>query len=406
MTDLRFGTRGWASDDVGLMGQPVRVLRVIARLNIGGPAIHAAVLTERLDPTRYTSRLVAGKEAPHEGNYLALHGHTLSQLTVLPELGRDIQGRSDLTALRRLVAITREFRPHIVHTHTAKAGTLGRIAALLVRVPVVIHTYHGHVLHGYFSPTKTRLFVAIERFLARYTTCLVTVSERVRQELLGFRIGTPDRLVVVPLGLDLDRFLTCEDRRGQLRAELGVEAATPLIGIIARLVPIKRHEWFLDAAREVLRRHPRCQFLLVGDGESRQELEEIAKRLGLASQVRFLGWRHDLDRIYSDLDLVVLTSANEGSPVSLIEAMAAGRAVISTRVGGVADMVEDRVAGLLVPPGEPPLLAEAIHTLLADAPRRTAMGNAGRRRVYPAFSAQRLVHDIDQLYTRLLVNQL
>src|SRR5581483_2697167 len=308
------------------MDQPIRVLRVIARLNVGGPAIHAVVLTERLDPTRYASRLLAGKEASHEGNYLALHDRTLSQLTVIPELGRDIQGWSDLTALRCLLSVIREFRPHIVHTHTAKAGTLGRLAALLARVPVVIHTYHGHVLHGYFSPTKTRLFVAIERFLARHTTCLVTVSERVRQELLGFRIGTPDRLVVVPLGLDLDRFLTCEKQRGQLRAELGVEAATPLIGIIARLVPIKRHEWFLDAARQVLQRHANCRFLLVGDGERRQELEGIAKRLSLADRVRFLGWRHDLDRIYSDLDLVMLTSANEGSPVSLIEAMAAGRA--------------------------------------------------------------------------------
>jgi len=300
----------------------------------------------------------------------------------------------------------REFRPHIVHTHTAKAGTLGRLAARLVRVPIVIHTYHGHVLHGYFSPAKTRMFVAIERFLARYTTCLVTVSERVRQELLGFRIGTPDRLVVVPLGLDLDRFHSGEECRGQLRAELGVDAATPLIGIVARLVPIKRHEWFLEAARAVLHRHATCQFLLVGDGERRQELEEVAKRLGLANNVRFLGWRHDLDRIYSDLDLVVLTSANEGSPVSLIEAMAAGRAVISTRVGGVADIVEDNVAGLLVPPGEPALLAEAIHTMLTDSPRRVAMGKAGRARVYPAFSAQRLLHDIDQLYTQLLINKL
>lgn len=389
-----------------VMDQRIRVLRVIARLNIGGPAIHATVLTERLDPTRYASRLLAGREAPHEGNYLDLHGRTLAQLTVVPELSRDIQGWSDLSALRRLTQLMREFRPHIVHTHTAKAGTLGRLAARLVSVPVVIHTYHGHVLHGYFSPTKTRLFVVIERFLARYTTCLVTVSERIRQELLGFRIGTPDRLAVVPLGLDLDRFLACEELRGQLRAELGIAATTPLIGIIARLVPIKRHEWFLDAARVVRQRHPTCQFLLVGDGERRQELEEMVKRGSLANYVHFLGWRHDLDRIYGDLDLVVLTSANEGSPVSLIEAMAAGRAVISTRVGGVADIVDENVAGLLVPPGEPALLAEAIETLLTDSSRRAAMGKAGRARVYPAFSAQRLVDDIDQLYTQLLVGKL
>ena len=384
------------------MSNRIRVLRVIARLNIGGPAIHATLLTERLDPARYESRLVSGREAFQEGNYLDLYGRSLSGLTVIPELGREVQGWSDLKAFIQLLRLMREFRPHIVHTHTAKAGTLGRLAARLARVPVVVHTYHGHVFHGYFSPAKTRLFLAIERWLARHTDRLLTVSENVCRELLDLGVGSPERLIVIPLGLDLDRFLRCEEMRGQLRAELKVSPETLLVGVVARLVPIKRHECFLAAAAKVVQRYPGCHFLLIGDGERRQELETLVRQLQLGGRVRFLGWRNDLERIYADLDLVVLTSANEGLPVSLIEGMAAGRPVVATRVGGVPNLVEDGVMGCLVPPGDPEPLAEAMTTLLADPQRCAQMGRAGQARVYPAFSARRLLEDIDRLYTRLL----
>ena len=382
--------------------QRIRVLRVIARLNVGGPAVHATLLTERLDPARYDSLLIAGTEDPREGNYLRLRNRSVPGLTVLPELGREIRGWLDLRALLHLVRLMREYRPHIVHTHTAKAGTLGRVAARLARVPVVVHTYHGHVFHGYFSLTKTRSFLAIERWLAKHTDRLLTVSETVRQNLLSLGIGTPERLIVVPLGLDLDRFLVCESSRGQLRAELGMDPEALLVGIVARLVPIKRHECFLRAAAAVARRYPGCQFLVVGDGERRTELERLVRQLALKGQVHFLGWRQDLERIYADLDLVALTSANEGSPVSLIEAMASGRPVVATRVGGVPDLVEDGVTGLLVPPEDPAALVEAIGALLADPERRRIFGRAGRERVYPAFSAERLLGDVDQLYMELV----
>lgn len=384
------------------MSDRIRVLRVIARLNVGGPALHATLLTEKLDPTRYESRLVAGGEGPREGNYLELYGRSVDRLTILPELGREIQGWSDLRALVQLVRLIREFRPHILHTHTAKAGVLGRIAARLVGVPIVIHTYHGHVFHGYFSPAKTRFFLTVERWLARHTDRLLTVSASLRRELLDLGIGSPERFTVIPLGLELDRFLNCEDVRGQLRAELGVNPETLLVGIVARLVPIKRHTCFLEAAAEVARRYPKCQFLLVGDGEERVELEHLCSRLALNGRVRFLGWRRDLERIYADLDLVVLTSANEGSPVSLIEAMASGKPVVAARVGGVPDLVEDGVTGLLVPPENPAAVAEAMGALLADARRRQTFGQAGRKRVYPAFSAERLLADMDWLYTELM----
>jgi glycosyltransferase involved in cell wall biosynthesis len=375
---------------------------VIARLNIGGPALHATLLTERLAPERYDSLLVTGTEAPDEGNYLALQRKPLARLVVVPTLGREIRGLSELSALRALARVIREFRPHVVHSHTAKAGTLARVAAWLGRVPVIVHTYHGHVFHGYFSPRQTRLFLAIERALARRTDCLLAVSETVRRELLGFGIGSPERMRVMPLGLDLDRFARSDAMRGLVRAELGLAPETPTVGIVARLVPIKAHEVFLEAAARLARRLPRVAFVVVGDGERRAELETAACRLELQGRVHFLGWRQDLDRIYADLDVVALTSRNEGSPVSLIEAMAAGRPVVATRVGGVPDLVEDGLTGTLVGPGDAGALAEAVAALLADPDQARAMGEAGRKRVLPAFGAERLMADVDRLYTELL----
>jgi glycosyltransferase involved in cell wall biosynthesis len=381
----------------------VRVLRIIARLNVGGPALHASLLTERLDPGRYDSLLVAGSQGPWEGNYLALHQRPRERLVHLPALGREISVR-DATALVALLRLIRRERPLIVHTHTAKAGALGRLAAWLARVPVVVHTYHGHVFRGYFSPAKTRFFVALERWLARRTDRLLSVSPQVRRELLDLGIGTPERSAVVPLGLDLDPFLN-GGGPGRLRRELGIEPAAPVVAIVARLVLIKAHEVFLEAASIVSRRRPDARFLVVGDGERRAELEALVDRLALGGAVHFLGWRRDLPAIYGDVDVVALTSRNEGSPVSLIEAMAAGRPVVATRVGGVPDLVEHGVNGYLAEPDQPAALAEALLALLTDPGRREAFGGAGRKRVYPAFAADRLLRDIDELYTALLAEK-
>jgi glycosyltransferase involved in cell wall biosynthesis len=380
----------------------VRILRVITRLNIGGPALHATLLTERLDPHRYDSLLVAGTEDPGEGNYLALRGRNLERLVVVPALGRGIHGRHDVAAFTQLVRLMRRTRPHIVHTHTAKAGTLGRLAAWVAGVPMVVHTYHGHVLRGYFPPAKTRVFAAIERVLARRTDRLLAVSETVRTDLLDMGIGCPQRFVLMPLGLDLEPYIGCVSSRGALRTELGLAGDTPLVGIVARLVHIKAHEVFLEAAARVVRVLPGCGFLIVGDGERRAELHDRVVALGLDRQVRFLGWRRDLERIYADLDLVALTSRNEGLPVSLIEAMAAGCAVVATRVGGVPDLVEDGVTGVLVPSGHPVALAEAMTALLRDPVRRQAFGQAGQKRVAPMFGADRLLRDMARLYSELL----
>ena len=323
----------------------------------------------------------------------------------VPALGREVRGWRDWSAFWSLVRVIRTFRPHVVHTHTAKAGTLGRIAAALCRVPVVVHTYHGHVFEGYFSPFKTRVVVAIERLLAYQASALIAVTDRVRRDVLARGIGWPERVVVVPLGLDLDPLLAAPARRGELRAELGLAPAVPLVGIVARLVPVKAHETFLQAARAIAPVRPDVVFLVVGDGERRAELEEAARTAGLDARIRFLGWRADLDRLYADLDVVVLTSKNEGSPVALIEAMAAGRPVVSTRAGGVEDVVIDGETGVVVPVGDAAAVARAVVDLLEDPARAERLGTAARASVIAQFASGRLVRDIDALYQRLLAGR-
>jgi glycosyltransferase involved in cell wall biosynthesis len=247
--------------------------------------------------------------------------------------------------------------------------------------------------------------VAIEQVLARGTTRLLSVTERVRDDLLARRIGTAERFEVVTLGLDLERFERADRLRGELRGELGVEADAPLVGIVARLVPVKAHELFLAAAVKVAAAIPACRFLVVGDGERRAELEALAQSLGLAGRVIFMGWRADLDRVYADLDVVALTSKNEGSPVALIEGMAAGRPVVSTRVGGVPNVVEDGVTGLLVADGDADGMAAAIRRVLEEPDMARRLGAAARETIVARYAAPRLLRDIDRLYVRLLAER-
>jgi glycosyltransferase involved in cell wall biosynthesis len=384
------------------MSRPVRILRVITRLNIGGPAVHVLHLHDHTAGGRYETRMVAGIEETSEGSYLALHRGMQDGITVLPSLGREIRPWRDVEALVGVVREIRRFRPDIVETHTAKAGVIGRVAAALCRVPVTLHVYHGHVLHGYFPPAPTRAFVEIERRLARHTSCLLAVSDQVRSDLLSLGIGTKQRFEVMPLGLDLERFRSIDTRRGELRAELGLGTA-PLVGIVARLAPVKAHDVFLRAAAALRARRPEVRFVVVGDGELRASLEALAAGLGLQASITFLGWRSDVERVYADLDLLVLSSRNEGSPIALIEAMASGRNVVATAVGGVPDVVRHGETGLLVNPDDHDALARSMEELLlANPERRAAMATAARNDAFERFGLARLLADIDRLYAALL----
>ena len=383
------------------MPEKLRVLRAITRLNIGGPAIHAILLTQGLQNDRFSSVLVTGLEGPREGSMRELAASHGVRPRILRELGREVSPLNDLKATLAMYRLIRAIRPHIVHTHMAKAGMAGRVAARLARVPIVVHTFHGHTFHSYWGPLKSAVFLRIEQTLAAMTDRVIAVGDAQKADIASYGVAPLRKIRTIPLGLEIEPMLEAEQHRGRLRAELGLAARGPLIGIVARLVPIKAHEVFLEAAARVRAASPDSTFLIIGDGERRAELEAMAGQLGIADATRFLGWRADMLEVYADLDVVTLCSNNEGSPVVLIEALAAARPVVSTRVGGVPNVVHDGESGLLVPPRDPVSFADAIVTLLRDPARAAELGKAGRRDVFPRHSSSRLVQDIERLYLEL-----
>ncbi|MFZ5918885.1 MAG: glycosyltransferase family 4 protein [Chloroflexota bacterium] len=381
----------------------IQVVRIIARLNIGGPAIHTVLLTAGLDPARFQSRLVCGIVGPNEGDMLDFATARGVSPVIVPALGREIHLQQDGQAFLQLLKLFRRERPQVVHTHTAKAGLVGRLAARLAGVPVVVHTFHGHVFHGYFGPLKTHFFIFLERFLVRLSDGIVAVSEGQRRELAAYGIAPLDKIRVVPLGFDLTPFLTATAEDGaDWRRRVGLPEDALLVGIVGRLTGVKNHRLFLEMARRVALAVPDVWFVVVGDGELRVDLEARAGELGLAERVRFTGWVRQMAPVYAALDVVVLTSLNEGTPVTLIEGLAAGRPVVSTAVGGVPDIVADGETGLLVPTGDADALAEAIVGLLRDPARRRVMGQAGRESVRGRFAVERLIGDVERLYAELL----
>lgn len=375
--------------------QRLRIARVITRLNIGGPARHALILSEGLTSEGFATTLFAGDPAAAEGD-LRPEAPPFPIVSV-PGLRREPNPLRDLRAFLFLLRAFRRLRPSIVHTHMAKAGTLGRLAARLAGVPLIVHTYHGHVLEGYFRPGVARFYARVERALARRSHALVAVSPQTRDELLARGIGRAEQWRVIPLGLDLDPLLDGVLDGDEARRHLGIAPGRPAVGIVGRLVPIKDHRTFLEAARIVTKERD-VTFVVAGDGELRGELEQEASDLGGA--VRFLGWVDDLRRLYVALDLVVLTSRNEGTPVALIEAMAAGRPVVATNVGGVPECIPEG-AGEIVAPGDPEAVAVAVGRILDNPDRARAMGHIGRESVRERYRAQRLVRDVAALYRQL-----
>jgi len=378
-------------------------MRIIARLNIGGPAIHVAVVTAGLNDSQFVSTLVTGQVSPTEGDMTYYARQLGVEPVVIPGLGREISLLSDLRALFALIGLIRRERPDIVHTHTAKAGLLGRLAAWLCGVPVILHTFHGHVFHGYFGPLKTHAFIILEQMAACVTAMILTISPRLREDLIEYRIAPPARIRVVPLGLDLTALAVAKGQAGGLRRELGLGKASPLVGIVGRLVAIKNHEMFLAAASHVAKSVRDGHFVIVGDGERRPHLERMVEVQGLRDRVHFLGWRRDLPVVYADLDMLVLCSRNEGTPVSLIEAMAAGVPVVSTAVGGVPDLLQGGDLGILVASGDELALAEAIISGLKQPDHRRI--KRAKAHALNQFGAERVIDDLRHLYRELLSNR-
>ncbi|CAN5275172.1 glycosyltransferase family 4 protein [soil metagenome] len=379
---------------------------MIARLNMGGPALHVAYLTAGLRERGYDTTLVAGSLARGEDSMAFVADKRGVDVIQIDELGREISPLRDLRATFRLARLIRRERPQILHTHTAKAGTVGRVAALLAgsrRPPIVVHTFHGHVLRGYFGPLRSLFFRLLERWLAARTTALVAVSPQVRDDLVALGVAPRERFVVVRLGIELDeRVAPNHNGRAESRRYLGIPGDRFTIGWIGRMTAVKRTDDVLVAFKRVREEGVDALLCMVGDGPDREDLERRAHELGVIRDTIFLGYQEDVAQFYSAFDALVLPSSNEGTPVSAIEALAAGRPVVATRVGGVPDVVRDGEDGFLVETGDTDGLAERLTRLARDPALRERMGKEGRARVLSRYAVDRLVGDVDRLYRSLL----
>lgn len=394
----------------------IKILRIITRINIGGPAIHTILLTEGLDKNRFDSLLVCGSTEEAEGNMLYYADRKDVKPQFIPELKRELIFFNDIIAFLKIYKIIKKEHPDILHTHTAKAGTLARLAGILYNVLhfytenkiKFVHTFHGHIFDGYFSKFKSKIFIIIEKSLAFFTSKIITVSESMKKELISLSIGNNGKIEVIPLGFELDKFLNIPSRNSLVFN----------IGIIGRLVPIKNHRLFLKVAASLIKTNPqfKLRFKIIGDGKLREELENYARRLDINAQVDFLGWQREVHTFYSDLDVVALTSMNEGTPVSLIEAMASGRTIVATDVGGVRDLLGAEMntgiqtnagfkilqRGIIVKSGDSFGFANALVSVLQNDKLRKSTEELARNFVKTRFTKDRLIKDIDILYCNLI----
>jgi glycosyltransferase involved in cell wall biosynthesis len=384
----------------------VKVVNLVTRLNVGGVAHHVTNLMRGLDRNKYEQQLICGFESAGEKSMRdQVEARGVTPILIPRLVGNPRLNISDALAFAHILRLLRQQRPMILHTHTSKAGLLGRVAARLTGVPIIVHTFHGLVLKGHYRPLKTNGVRAVERCLARLSDRLIVISNEDKNDLLAYRIAPAHKIEVIPLGLELDHFLDNRKRRGLLHRELGLDSATRLIGIVGRIAPIKNHRLFFDAMVQVLAEHATAHVVVVGDGDLCPEMERYVREMGIADRVSFLGWRHDLPQIYTDLDVLVISSNNEGTPVSAIEAMAAGRPVVATRVGGLPDVISDGETGYLVAPGNVEQLASAVKRVLSDGETTDRLRRNARESVKGKFAVERLAADIDLLYRRLLAEK-
>ena len=374
-----------------------RVLRIIARMNVGGPAVQISGLMRGLDPDQYDHRLITGFCAPDEADYLETQAPDVKAMRI-QGLGRAIDAGDDVRAFRELRRVIREFDPHIIHTHTAKAGVVGRLAAITSTTDArLVHTFHGHLLHGYFSPTKTRAVIEVERRLAKRSTALVTVGQQVRDDLLAAGIGRADQYRIIPPGLSLPPL----PEKSAARAMFQIPQDTFVIAFVGRITQIKRPDRFLDVVRTVNRNTAHAHFLVAGAGDLAPMIELAATQERLP--ITYLGWRSDIENILAASDAMLLTSDNEGTPLSLIQAGMAGLPVVSTNVGSIGEVVTDNASGLLCT-SDSGSLASAIQQLMSDSRQAHELGAAGAVLTQARFGVDRLVRDHNALYHEIEVS--
>ena len=391
-----------------------RVLRIINRFNLGGPTYNAAYLTKYL-PAEYDTLLIGGQEDATEANSHYILDQLGLEALIIPEMRRTINPRQDYKALNKIKEIIRDFKPDIVHTHASKAGALGRRAAHSLNVPVIIHTFHGHVFDSYFSGMRSNFYQMIERRLAKRSTRIIALSEIQKHDLVEkYSICPGEKVEIIPLGFDLSRFREDQSqKRSEFRSQWNIDEDEIAIGIVGRIVPVKNHELFVRAIARLKQECPKkIRAFIVGDGESRQETESLAQQLGLdiidgtrevrKADITFTSWIKDIDRVNAGMDIIALCSLNEGTPVSLIEAQASGKPVVTTRVGGIGNIVLPEKTALLSNTCDVEAFAANLKILAEDPSMRERFGEAGWPWVKDKFHYTRLVNDISQLYARLL----
>jgi glycosyltransferase involved in cell wall biosynthesis len=390
----------------------IKVLRIINRFNLGGPTYNVAYLTRYMSAD-YETLLVGGaKDASEESSDFILDNLGLKPV-IVEEMMREIDLKNDYIAYKKLKKIILEFKPDIVHTHASKAGTLGRLAAFSCKVPIIVHTFHGHVFHSYFGKLKTTFYKNIERYLAKRSTAIIAISEIQKQELVKtHRICPAEKTHVIPLGFDLSRFQeNLDEKRKMFREKYALMDDEIVISIIGRLVPVKNHELFLESLKIVSEKTTRkLRALIIGDGESRSAIETKATELGIqygsgeknGSFLIFTSWIKEIDIALAGSDVIVLTSFNEGTPVSLIEAQAAGKPIVSTNVGGIENVVIPGTTALLAENNDPGKFAELVLKITENDQLRKSMSEKGWLHVKEKFHYTRLVSDMEKLYKKLL----
>jgi glycosyltransferase involved in cell wall biosynthesis len=388
-----------------------KVLRIINRFNLGGITYNVAYLSRYLS-SNYETLLIGGAEEEGEESSLHITDKLGLKPVIIEELQRSIGFKSDYAAYKRIKQIIREYKPDIVHTHASKAGAVGRLAAIHCKVPVIVHTFHGHVFHSYFGKTKTAFFKSIERYLAKRTDAVIAISDIQKKELTEiFKICSPKQTHVINLGFDLERFTQdSEIKRNEFRAKYNLKEDELAIGIIGRLAPIKNHELFIDAIENAATKSKKkIRAFIIGDGETRTQLENYlaSKKLPFGSNPNdpklfcFTSWIKNVDWALAGLDLVALSSRNEGTPVSLIEAQAAGKFIIATNVGGTADILH-KDCGFLCDRDKPEEFISQLLYAIDHFESLSLNAKNGREQVLQKFSYKRLVNDVENLYDSLL----
>ena len=391
--------------------EKIKTLHIITRLDKGGSAENTLLTTLGLDRNKFDVVLVKGlsiesemsseeKESVDKGLRQAELANI--KLITISSLIRRISPFIDLKALFKLYKIIRQEKPDIVHTHTSKAGILGRLASFFARVPVVVHTPHGHIFYGYYGKVKTNFFVLLEKLMASITDRIITLTKKEKLEHIQFNVAKPHKFVVIPSGVRLESLSKDRDIDDELKRNLRIPLTDSIVGTVGRLVEIKGHRYLIDAARLVLDKIPEVTFLLVGDGHLMEGLINQASTMGIKKKIIFTGWRSDIPSLINIFDIFALPSLNEGMGRVLVEAMAMGKPIVASNVGGILDLVKDGVNGILFSQGDADAMAEAIIKLLMDREPARKMGEEGKRRVYPAYDLSTMIKNIEQLYKHLL----